>query len=99
MKNECKDELFEKVLGAVARVTNCNQIAIISRCRHKDLVDARKMLVTILYNYGYSISQIARLLLLKNHTSARYLLQSHKLALHYKKYEYQYKTILKQLEL
>jgi chromosomal replication initiation ATPase DnaA len=99
MKNECKDELFEKVLGAVVRVTDCNSDAILSRCRHKDLADARKMLVAILYNYGYSISQIARLLLLKNHTSARYLLQSHKLALFYKKYEYYYNIIKKELEL
>jgi hypothetical protein len=99
MKNECKDELIEKVLDATSRVTGCNRDAILSKCRHKDLVDARKMLVTILYNYGYSISKIAQLLLLKNYSSARYLLQSHKLALYYKKYEYQYKTILKQLEL
>jgi hypothetical protein len=99
MKNECKDELFEKVLDVASRVTGCNRDAILSRCKQKYLADARRMMVGILYSYGYSISHISRLFNFSNHTNARYLLHTHPDYLYYKKYEYQYKTILKQLEL
>jgi hypothetical protein len=97
MKNEFKDELFEKVLDVASRVTGCNKDAILSKCRHEDLANTRRMMVSILHVYGYSISHISRLLNMTN-AATRHFLNTHPNLLYYKKYEYYYNTILKQLE-
>lgn len=93
-----KDELFERVIDVVAEVTECAKVAILSRCRHKDLADARIMAVSILYEYGYSITHIARLFNFKTHGSAWYLIYSHKDALYVKKYNYLFNTIKTKLD-
>lgn len=56
----CKSEIFAKILNAVSDETEVPAEQILSNKRDDDTVDARHLLVYLLYNQGFGTSRIAK---------------------------------------
>ncbi len=61
-----KSEIFNKVLDIVAAETEVSQACILSRCRRREVVDARYLLVKALLEAGFYKNEIARFARLTN---------------------------------
>lgn len=57
----CKKEVFRAALSAVAAETEIPEDCILSRCKRREVVDARYMLVAALLDAGLYANEIARL--------------------------------------
>lgn len=56
-----KSEIFNTVLDVVAAETEVSHACILSRCKRREVVDARYMLVAALLDAGLYANEIARL--------------------------------------
>lgn len=57
-----KKEIFALVLGMVSKETEINTSEILSTCKLREVVDARHLLVALLYDTGLYPKQIATML-------------------------------------
>lgn len=57
----CKKEVFQAALSVVAAETEIPEECILSRCKRREVVDARYMLVRSLLDAGLYKKEIARL--------------------------------------
>lgn len=55
----CKTEMFNKILSVVAEETEIPTECILSRCKRREIVDARYILVYFMHRSGYYTSTIA----------------------------------------
>lgn len=55
----CKTEMFNKILSVVAEETEIPAECILSRCKRREIVDARYILVRMMHKSGYYTSSIA----------------------------------------
>ncbi|MEQ3166085.1 hypothetical protein AAA214_23390 [Parabacteroides goldsteinii] len=71
----CKSEIFAKILRIVSEETEISANDILSGSKDMDIVDARYLLVHLLYERGFYPSQIA-LHVCKTKRSINYILSS-----------------------
>lgn len=55
----CKTEMFNKILSVVAEETEIPAECILSRCKRREIVDARYILVRMMHRSGYYTPTIA----------------------------------------
>ena len=70
-----KTEMFEKILNTVCLVIEVSRMEILSSNRREEVVDARTILVRLLSDEGFYVSEIAGLMK-KTSPGIRYLLKS-----------------------
>ena len=70
-----KSELFSAILSEVAKETELAPEEIVGSSRKMDVVDARSILVVVLFEIGFHPDQIARIIN-KSTTSVHYMIEN-----------------------
>lgn len=95
MKSD-NDIFIENTINAILKVTNVDRDKMLSPCKIRECVDARRMLIAILYSHGFTQKFISKIVYFKNRSTINHLLCTHNDALcASKKYEMDFKQVKK----
>lgn len=95
---ENNNDFVEKAINAILKVTNVDRKKMLSTCKIRECVDARRMLIAILYQHGFTQSKIADIVYLNNRCTVHHLLKTHSLK-NSKKYEIDFNEVKKIMKL